>query len=75
MVQATQTPPPASLREDRGVSTSAKRHSPFSVSRVACPSKTFLEQHLREASMGHPKQMPKSPQVTPPNVEEQRLYS
>ncbi|KAI3364926.1 hypothetical protein L3Q82_001107 [Scortum barcoo] len=39
------------------------------------PGGTCLEHLPREASRGHPKQMPKPPQLTPLNVKEQRLYS
>ncbi|KAI3364866.1 hypothetical protein L3Q82_001057 [Scortum barcoo] len=39
------------------------------------PGGTCLEHLPREASRGHPKQMPKPPQLTPLDVKEQRLYS
>ncbi|KAI3373072.1 hypothetical protein L3Q82_006339 [Scortum barcoo] len=39
------------------------------------PGGTCLEHLPREASRGHPKQMPKPPQLTPLDAEEQRLYS
>ena len=39
------------------------------------PSGTCQEHLLREASRGHPKQMPEPPQLAPLDVEEQRLYS
>ncbi|KAI3376923.1 hypothetical protein L3Q82_000021 [Scortum barcoo] len=39
------------------------------------PGGTCLEHLAREASRGHPKQMPKPPQLTPLDVKEQRLYS
>ncbi|KAI3369337.1 hypothetical protein L3Q82_007461 [Scortum barcoo] len=39
------------------------------------PGGTCLEHLPREASRGHPKQMPKPPQLTPLDAKEQRLYS
>ena len=39
------------------------------------PSGTYLEHLTREASRGHPNQMPEPPYLTPLNGEEQRLYS
>ncbi|KAI3356345.1 hypothetical protein L3Q82_017575, partial [Scortum barcoo] len=39
------------------------------------PGGTCLEHLPREASRGHPKQMPEPPQLTPLDVKEQRLYS
>ncbi|KAI3373181.1 hypothetical protein L3Q82_006505 [Scortum barcoo] len=39
------------------------------------PGGTYLEHLPRETSRGHPKQMPKPPQLTPLDVKEQQLYS
>ncbi|KAI3355635.1 hypothetical protein L3Q82_004174 [Scortum barcoo] len=44
-------------------------------SRRPPPGGTCLEHLPREASRGHPKQMPKPPQLTPLDAKEQRLYS
>ncbi|KAI3356424.1 hypothetical protein L3Q82_017641, partial [Scortum barcoo] len=63
----------------RGVPRPAERHSFSSVSWVfprPPPGGTCLEHLPREASRGHPKQMPKPPQLTPlVDAKEQRLYS
>ncbi|KAK3574555.1 hypothetical protein QTP86_010175 [Hemibagrus guttatus] len=52
------------------VSKACPRSSPGSLPGGACP------EHLpRETSRRHPKQMPEPPQLSPLDVEEQRLYS
>ncbi|KAI3357847.1 hypothetical protein L3Q82_016237 [Scortum barcoo] len=74
-----QTLPPALPGGPRGVPRPAERHSFSSVSWVfprPPPGGTCLEHLPREASRGHPKQMPKPPQLTPLDLmKEQRLYS
>ena len=67
------TLPPALPGGSQRVPRPAERHSHSSLGSPPCG--TCQENFLREASWGHPKQMPEPPQLAPLDVEKQRLYS